>query len=105
MCRAVSDIEQDDGAICYRRAVFSGMALRLERIDTPVHVVTVDPTAVQDPINGAAADVVPFHTDIFGDDGVRFVELRRAESTRPDLAVADCSWVQAEASSQPTTLM
>jgi len=89
MCKGVSRLVESGGALCYQRPVFSGMALRTERIHTPIHVVTVDPTAVGDPAEGPAAPVEPFNSGVAASDRVRFVELRRAESSRPDLAVAD----------------
>lgn len=89
MCKGVSALTEAGGGIAYQRAVFSGMALRTERIHTPIHVLTVDPTAVGDPAEGAPAEVTPFEAPGAADDSVRFVERRRAESARPDLAVAE----------------
>ncbi len=105
MCKGISALVDLDGGVGYQRPVFSGMALRTERIHTPIHVLTVDPTAVDDPEEGAPADVTPFAPASAGgaasggaagagntsDTGanVRFVELRRAETSRPDLAVAE----------------
>jgi electron transfer flavoprotein alpha subunit len=89
MCKGVSAVEEINGALCYRRAVFSGMALRTERIQTPIHVLTVDPTAIDEPNEGPPAEVAPFDAPGEDDDRVRFVERRRAESGRPDLAVAE----------------
>lgn len=89
MCKGACGIEEIDGTVCYQRAVFSGMALRTERIHTAIHVVTVDPTAMGEPAEGAAGDVTPFDAPAVGSEDARFVELRRAESSRPDLAVAD----------------
>jgi electron transfer flavoprotein alpha subunit len=88
MCKGVSAIEEVDGKICYQRAVFSGMAMRTERIHTPIHVLTVDPTTMSDPADGAAGPVEAFAPPA-SSDAATFVELRRAESTRPDLSVAD----------------
>jgi electron transfer flavoprotein alpha subunit len=88
MCKGVSAIEDVGGELGYARAVFSGMAVRVERIHTPIHVITVDPTAMSEPAEGPAAPVEAF-TPPAVEEGVEFVELRRAESTRPDLSVAD----------------
>lgn len=89
MCKGVRGFEEIAGAICYQRAVFSGMALRTERIHSPVHVLTVDPTTVGDPADGPAGDVVAFDAPAGGSVDADFIELRRAETARPDLAVAE----------------
>lgn len=89
MCRGVKSFEKSGDAIVYKRAVFSGMALANERIHTPVHVVNVDPTAMGDPSEGPAGEVVNIAPENVAVDDVRFIELRRAESSRPELTVAD----------------
>lgn len=89
MCKGVCGIADVDGGWGYQRPVFSGMALRTEQVHTPIHVITVDPTAVDDPAEGPAAEVVVFAPPASASDGATFVELRRAESSRPDLSVAD----------------
>lgn len=89
MCRGVCGLTQIDGATCYQRPVFSGMALRTERIHTPIHLITVDPTAMGEPNTGAAGDVVAFDASPEDNANVQFVELQRAASERPDLTVAD----------------
>ncbi|MCB9865720.1 MAG: electron transfer flavoprotein subunit alpha/FixB family protein [Phycisphaerales bacterium] len=89
MCKGVSAIVDAGGGVAYQRAVFSGMALRTERIHTPIHVLTVDPTAVGEPAEGPAGAVKAFAAPGGDDDSVKFVERRRAESGRPDLAVAE----------------
>jgi len=89
MCRGVSALCEVNGETCYQRAVFSGMALRTERIHTPIHVMTVDPTTMDDPTEGGAGEVVAFDAGVTVGDEIRFVELRRAKSERPDLSVAD----------------
>lgn len=89
MCKGVCGIEEIGDAVCYQRPVFSGMAVRSERIHTPIHVVTVDPTTVDDPADGDPAAVTAYDAPAAGGDDTTFVELRRAESARPDLAVAD----------------
>ncbi|MCB9850625.1 MAG: electron transfer flavoprotein subunit alpha/FixB family protein [Phycisphaerales bacterium] len=89
MCKGICAIADVDGGWGYQRPVFSGMALRTECIHTPIHVLTVDPTAVGEPDAGAAGEVIAFSPPGAADDAVTFVELRRAESARPDLAVAE----------------
>jgi electron transfer flavoprotein alpha subunit len=89
MCKGVSGLVEIDGAICYERPVFSGMAVGFERIHTPIQVMTVDPTTMDEPAEGAAGDVVTFEAPAAGVDDSKFVELRRAESLRPDLTVAE----------------
>jgi electron transfer flavoprotein alpha subunit len=89
MCKGACALVDVDGGFGYQRAVFSGMALRTECIRTPLHVVTVDPTAVDAPEEGPAGAVTPFEPPAGADDPVTFVELRRAESARPDLSVAE----------------
>ncbi len=89
MCRGVCGLTQVDGSTCYQRPVFSGMALRTERIHTPIHLITVDPTAMGEPDAGGAGEVVPFDAGVSANEGVQFVELQRAASERPDLSVAD----------------
>jgi len=89
MCRGVREFDNSGDAITFKRAVFSGMALSNERIHTPVQVVTVDPTAMDDPTDGPAGEVVNVSPDGVASDDVRFVEIRRAESSRPELTVAD----------------
>ncbi|GJM25518.1 MAG: electron transfer flavoprotein subunit beta [Phycisphaerae bacterium] len=89
MCRGVCGLTQIDGATCYQRPVFSGMALRTERIHTPIHVITVDPTAMDEPNAGDAGEVVAFDAGVSAGENVKFVELQRAASERPDLSVAD----------------
>jgi len=89
MCKGVSGIVDADGGFAYERPVFSGMAVRTERIQSPIHVVTVDPTALGDPDDGAAGEVSAFSAMGTASDDVQFVELRRAESGRPDLSVAE----------------
>ena len=89
MCRGVRGFAKTGDTILYKRAVFSGMALTTERIHTPTHVVTVDPTAMGDPEPGPPGEQVNVPADALDGGDVRFVELRRAESNRPDLTVAD----------------
>jgi electron transfer flavoprotein alpha subunit len=89
MCRAVSEIEDCGGEIGYSRAVFSGMAIAVERIRTPVQVLTVDPTAIGEPAEGPAGEVIAFEAPPCSDENVRFVELRRADNSRPDLLAAE----------------
>jgi electron transfer flavoprotein alpha subunit len=89
MCRGAKGFERIDGKLCYRRAVLSGMAISIERIHTPLQVITVDPTAMQDPAEGKAADVIQVQPPAIDAGDVRFVELRRAETSRPELTVAD----------------
>ena len=57
MCRGVAGVEEIDGAICHKRSVFSGMAISVERIHTPIQVLTVDPTAINDPAEIGRAHV------------------------------------------------
>lgn len=97
MCRGVKGFESvspaaeggGGGALCFRRAVFSGMAISVERIHTPIQVVTVDPTAMDHPVEGAPGEIIPIDLSAINTDEVRFVELRRAETSRPELTVAD----------------
>ncbi len=89
MSRGVCALQEIDGALCYQRSVFSGMALQTERIHTPIHVLTIDPTVMDDPQEGSAGEVVNVAAPDDAAADVRFVELQRAASERPDLSVAD----------------
>lgn len=89
MCRGVKRFEKTGQGLAYTRSVFSGMVLSTEMIHTPIQVLTIDPTAVDDPKEGSAGELVTVSAAADADSDVGFVELRRAESSRPELTVAD----------------
>ena len=90
MCRGVTAVLSVDGKTCYQRSVFSGMANRLERIHTPFHVISVESTAIDDPDEGEAGEIVPLELpDPVPSEEVKYVEHRYAESDRPELTTAE----------------
>ncbi len=90
MCRGVTAVLTVEGKTCYQRSVFSGMANRLERIHTPIHVISVESTTIDDPAEGEAGEIVLLEIpDTVSGDEVEYVEHRYAESDRPELTTAE----------------
>ena len=82
--------EPRDGAIIYRRKVFSGGVIAAVAVSSPLHVLTIDATEFGDPEPGDKGEIVAFDPgEIEGSYGARFVELQSQQNARPDLTEAE----------------